>query len=441
MGSTIKFFWFKKYNISFSSFSLLIVFLFFNFFLPIKAQVTAFSQEENISLEEIIAQMKEVHQPSDDLHFRINLNQFLVETQVIPSGKTLSELMREHQVSPGQLDSLMQASKSVFNLNKIRAGKTLWFLKNKRTKVLDYLIYEINDLDYAVFILKDGKYSALLDRHTVHLEQDIFSAKISKGGSIAQVIQKQFPHPEIAKDFEQNFANIYSWSIDLFRIQPGDFFKIIYTKRIVRDKVVGIERINATYFKHLNRDHYAFYFPFGQSQDFFDENGNSMKRFFLSAPIQYSRISSGFSHQRLHPVQKVVKAHLGTDYAAPKGTPIWTTADGIITEAGYKENNGLYVKVHHNKTYQTQYLHMSRIAPHIRVGARVKQGEVIGYVGSTGLASGPHVCYRFWKNGQQVDPKKERFTAHTPNNVGKDTLFIQLKNLFIERLDALPEPI
>jgi murein DD-endopeptidase MepM/ murein hydrolase activator NlpD len=296
-------------------------------------------------------------------------------------------------------------------------------------------------LDYIVFILKDQRYSAIADRHLVVLEQDFFTAKIQKGSSISESIKSNFPYPHLARDIKHLFATIYSWSVDFFRIQPNDYLKVIYTKKIVKGKVVGIERINAAFFNHMNRGYYAFYFPIRQSQDFYDEAGNSLKRFFLSAPIQYTRISSNFSMRRLHPVQKVWKGHFGTDYAAPVGTPIWTTADGVVSEANYTAGNGLYVKVRHNKTYQTQYLHMSKIARNIRPGVRVKQGEIIGYVGSTGLATGPHVCYRFWKDGRQTDPRRERFSATTVLNVSKEPEFLEIKELFIDQLEKISDPL
>jgi murein DD-endopeptidase MepM/ murein hydrolase activator NlpD len=227
-------------------------------------------------------------------------------------------------------------------------------------------------------------------------------------------------------------SNIYAWTIDFFRIQKGDKFKVYYEERFVEDEFVGIGRIWAAKFTHQSEDFYAFYFKeegvnFG---DYFDEQNKNLRKAFLRAPLNFSRISSKYSKRRKHPVTGRVKAHLGTDYAAPTGTPILSTANGTITTASYTRNNGNYVKIRHNSTYSTQYLHMSKIKSGIRKGVHVKQGSIIGYVGSTGLATGPHVCYRFWKNGRQVDPYKEKLPASEPMKqsskapfqLGKDSL-------------------
>src|SRR5690606_8324805 len=173
-------------------------------------------------------------------------------------------------------------------------------------------------------------------------------------------------------------------------------------------------RIISAAFSHNGKEFQAYYFkPDDHSEGgYYDENGNSLKRSFLKAPLKFVRISSRYSKRRLHPVQKVWKAHLGTDFAAPTGTPIVSTGDGVVVESQFTRSNGNYVKVKHNNTYTTQYLHMSRRA--VKRGQRVKQGEVIGYVGSTGLATGPHVCYRFWKNGKQVDPLRLNIKMAAP---------------------------
>jgi murein DD-endopeptidase MepM/ murein hydrolase activator NlpD len=194
-----------------------------------------------------------------------------------------------------------------------------------------------------------------------------------------------------------------------------------------------VEKIHAAVYKHAGSQFYSFYYP-TKDMNYFDEKGFGLRKFFLSAPLKFSRISSRFTGNRFHPVQKIWKAHLGTDYAAPVGTPIWATADGIVVEATYNPNNGNYVKIRHNNTYQTQYLHMSRIAQGMHAGVRIRQGQIIGYVGSTGLASGPHVCYRFWKNGSQIDPNRERSFIKSDVNVGKDPKFSALRDSLMQLL-------
>jgi len=180
----------------------------------------------------------------------------------------------------------------------------------------------------------------------------------------------------------------------------------------VNDKPAGMPRIVASEFMHRGRNFPAFAFDQGEGLDYFDETGASLRKAFLKAPVSFSRISSRFNKRRFHPVLKKVKAHLGTDYAAPRGTEIVAVGDGVVTKASYTKGNGKYVKIRHNGTYTTQYLHMSR--RNVKEGQAVRQGDVIGYVGSTGLATGPHVCFRFWKNGRQVDHLKEDFPPSTP---------------------------
>jgi murein DD-endopeptidase MepM/ murein hydrolase activator NlpD len=213
-----------------------------------------------------------------------------------------------------------------------------------------------------------------------------------------------------------SLVEVYAWTIDFFRLQKGDAFSVIYEEEYVDDTTyVGLKRIIGANLTHMGNDFYAF--PYENElgfNDYYDEEGRSLRKTFLRAPLNFTRISSRYSGNRFHPVQKRWKAHLGTDYAAPTGTPIMSTADGVIIAATYTSANGNYVKVRHNSTYTTQYLHMSKIKPGIKNGVRVKQGDVIGYVGSTGLATGPHVCYRFWVNGKQVDPYKQKLPDAKP---------------------------
>jgi murein DD-endopeptidase MepM/ murein hydrolase activator NlpD len=234
--------------------------------------------------------------------------------------------------------------------------------------------------------------------------------------------------------------DIFGWVVDFQRLQKGDKFKLIYQENQVEGVSIGIKQIDGIYFEHFGNDYYAFPFDQGDGVDFFDENGKSLRKALLKYPIEFTRISSRFNLNRFHPVQKRWKAHLGTDFAAPRGTPIRSVGDGIVLEAQYKSNNGNYVKIKHNSTYTTQYLHMSKIASGVRAGTRVRQGETIGYVGSTGLATGPHLCYRFWKNGRQVDALRADLPASQP--VKKDRLesFETIKQQLTEKLHAIPFP-
>jgi murein DD-endopeptidase MepM/ murein hydrolase activator NlpD len=245
-------------------------------------------------------------------------------------------------------------------------------------------------------------------------------------GVINSSLYETLAENDISPALAVRMADIFAWSVDFYRIQKGDKFKVIYEEDFVQGESVGIGHIHAVVFNSGGKDFYALYYDKDGTGkgDYYDENGNSMKRMFLKAPVKFSRISSRFNLKRFHPVTKSVKAHLGTDYAAPYGTPILATADGVVEDARFKQYNGNYVKIRHSGQYKTQYLHMSKIAKGIRPGSRVKQGDVIGYVGSTGLATGPHVCYRFWKDGKQVDPLKQKLTFEEPLPAKYKTAFL-----------------
>jgi len=208
--------------------------------------------------------------------------------------------------------------------------------------------------------------------------------------------------PELAIKLSQIFA----WQIDFYHLQKGDSFKVIYDELYVDDKFFAIGTIKAAHFTHRGKDFYAIPFTQDSVSQYFYENGNSLRKAFLKAPLEFSRISSRYSKSRLHPVIKTRRPHLGVDYAAPVGTPIRTTGDGIVLEAGYNKGAGKFIKIRHNSVYTTMYLHLSRYATRIKKGTKVQQGQVIGYVGSTGLSTGPHLDYRFFVNGNPVDPLK-----------------------------------
>ena len=229
-------------------------------------------------------------------------------------------------------------------------------------------------------------------------------------------LNKSFETYAMTASLADAIEGVFAWSIDFFKLQAGDRFAVFYDEKSVDSVAYSIDKINYVWFEHAGQGIYAFYFKdsTGTVEGYYDEKGREMKRPFLMSPVKFARISSSFNRNRLHPIYKTRRAHLGTDYAAPTGTPILATADGNITKASRSRGNGIYVKIRHNSTYETQYLHMSKIATGIRPGIRVKQGQVIGYVGSTGAATGPHVCYRFWKNGKQINHRAEKFPKSEP---------------------------
>ena len=260
-------------------------------------------------------------------------------------------------------------------------------------------------MDYAVFPL-DSPYGVKLG--TLPTDTVIERAK----GIIKEALYLDLERSGAPTSLALSMASVYAWTVDFSRLQKGDAFDIIYERTYVAGKPTGMPRVVACHFEHRGQSLPAYRFDQGEGMDYFDSEGQSLRKAFLKAPVEFSRISSRYNLKRFHPVLNKMKAHYGTDYAAPSGTPIIAVGDGVVTKSAYTSGNGKYVKIRHNETYETQYLHMSRRAVH--VGERVRQGQTIGYVGSTGLATGPHVCFRFWKNGKQVDHLREAFPPSTP---------------------------
>ena len=351
----------------------------------------------------------------------------------LESGQTLGAVLYLNHIDHVRIDQIVRASKGIFDFRKAKAGKKFTVLcSNDSIEKAQYFIYEMSNIDYVVFDIRDS-IKVFLGKKEVEVKNREASGKIESSLWNSLVENKMSPA------LVMELSSIYAWTIDFFRIQKGDYFKVVYEEKYVEGEFIGIGRVYAALFNHANEDFYAFYFEEEENYgDYFDDEGAALRKAFLRAPLNYSRISSSFSKRRKHPVTGRIKAHLGTDYAAPTGTPILSTANGTVTEARYKRNNGNYVKVRHNSTYSTQYLHMSKIKSGIRPGVYVKQGEVIGYVGSTGLATGPHVCYRFWKNGRQVDPYKQKLPPSKP--VKKENLeaYSMLKDSMMNIIQSVP---
>jgi murein DD-endopeptidase MepM/ murein hydrolase activator NlpD len=224
------------------------------------------------------------------------------------------------------------------------------------------------------------------------------------------------------------------WSVDFYHLAPGDKFKVIYEEKRAGGEVLGIGRLQAVYFKTNGKEHFAFRINDVEKPGFYDEAGRPVQKTFLKCPVKYERITSYYNPARLHPITKTVQPHFGTDFAAPPNSPIFAVADGAVEAATFNKFNGNYVKLRHDLTYETQYLHMVRIEDGIRPGVPVKQGQIIGYVGQTGLATGPHVCFRFWKNGAQVDPREEPENKPFLMSLKDQERFVERKNTLSQQL-------
>ena len=340
--------------------------------------------------------------------FGIIVNDLNVVKDTIKPGDSFGGIMDAHGITRGKVFEISSKIKDSFNVAKLNAGKAYTILKSKDSlQKPKTFIYQSSKVDYTVVHLEDSIYAENKKKKVITKRRKMSGVIES---SLSQAIEDAHTSPYLT----HLLSGIYQWSIDFFKIQKGDRFKVIFNEQYLEDGTfVGIKNVEASVFEHEGEPFYAFEYDVKETKSveksFFDEKAKSLQSFFLKAPLQFSRISSRYSGRRFHPVQKRWKAHRGTDYAAPRGTPIWSTANGTVIKAGYTKGNGKYVKVKHNKTYSTQYLHMSKIL--VKKGQQVKQGQVIGKVGSTGLATGPHVCYRFWVNGKQVDPYRQKLPS------------------------------
>ncbi len=364
------------------------------------------------------------------IEYGIVTDSFQLTKGVIKPGQVIGEILYLNHIDHLEIDKIVKASNGVFDVRRAKAGRpyTIFCTKDSNA-VAKCFVYEESATNYVVFDLRDS-INVYRGKKEVKVKLKTSSGEITS--SLWDAIMDNNMSPALVMEL----SNIYAWTIDFFRIQKGDKFTVYYEERFVEDEFVGIGRIWASKFTHQSENFYAFYFKeegenFG---DYFDEKNKTLRKAFLRAPLNFSRISSKYSKRRKHPVTGRIKAHLGTDYAAPKGTPILSTANGKIITASYTRNNGNYVKIRHNSTYSTQYLHMSKIKSAIRKGVYVKQGDVIGYVGSTGLATGPHVCYRFWKNGRQVNPYKEKLPPSEPMKQSSKAPFQLVKDSLIQYL-------
>ncbi|AJH13394.1 M23 family metallopeptidase [Myroides profundi] len=361
-------------------------------------EITIETQPEQEHVEEIVGEL-----------YGFDLKDYILVEDTIRSGDNIGKIFGDNNIGSTEVHNIVTQVKDTFNVRNIRVGQPYALVKyRKEQEKLAAFIYHPNISGYQVIDLRDSV-SAYTITYPVTIKRRTVASKIE--GSLSLSLGKEGVDQSLATKMSQIFA----WSIDFFKLQPEDRFAFTIEEKYINDTIyLGVSKIDAAYFRYRGKDLYSF--PYkrqdSKSTEYFDEEGRPMKSMFLKAPLKFFRITSKYSKNRFHPVQKKWKSHNGTDYAAPTGTPIMTTASGVVERAGYTAGNGNFVKVKHNGTYSTQYLHMSKIL--VKVGQRVDQGQTIGLVGSTGLATGPHVCYRFWKNGVQVDPLSQSLPNSVP---------------------------
>lgn len=346
-------------------------------------------------------------------------------------NETLSDIFMNLGIPASNIFNIVNKSRDVLDVRKIVAGNLYHaYINDDSLNTLVYFVYEKSPRQFVVFDFKDSI-------NVYDSEKEVLIKENQKSAVIDHSLYVSLMESDASPELAIKLSQIFAWQIDFYRIQKGDNFKVIYEELFIGDQFYGVGKINAAYFHHQGKDFYAIPFIQDSVLQYFDEEGNSLRKAFLKAPLEFGRISSRYSKSRLHPVLKTRRPHLGVDYAAPTGTPIRSTGDGVIVSVGYNSGAGRYIKIKHNSVYTTMYLHMSKYAKGMKKGVSVKQGQVIGYVGSTGLATGPHVDYRFYVNGSAVNPLKVELPPSHPIKTDLRSAYEVQRDSLIKRLNLI----
>ena len=361
------------------------------------------------------------------------LNNYHVVKDTVNSGDSFGTILEKNNLFYPQIYNIVQKAKQVYDVRKINIGKPYTILFSKDSlRTPELFIYQPNPIEYILVSLNDSLWAEKKAKAVKLVE---FEAEGTITSSLSETMEEKKLSPLLSNELSE----IYAWTIDFFRLEKGDNFKIIYTGKYVDDSIyVGLNRIHSAYFEHRKKPFYAIEFETDPKRgifEYFDEKGKNLRRAFLRSPVQFSRISSRYNLRRKIAYYGRVRPHLGTDFAAPVGTEIRATASGTVVKSGYTRGNGNYVTIKHNATYSTQYLHMKKRG--VKRGQFVRQGDYIGTVGMTGNTSGPHVCYRFWKNGRQVDPLKTKLPEANPISKNLKDKYLTYMKPVKQQLDSI----
>jgi murein DD-endopeptidase MepM/ murein hydrolase activator NlpD len=369
---------------------------------------------------------------AENYEYGIRVDSLRVEKGFVRKNQSLSDILSYYNIPRETIHQAANLSRTVFDVRKIRAGNpyTVLWSRDSLPQLL-YFVYEEDAVSYITYQMSEplkvsrGAKPLSVDTVTTSgvIESSLWNALVDNGDD-----------PNLANELSE----VYAWTIDFFGIQEGDYYKVLYQKLSVEGRPVGIGKVLSACFHHGGKDLYAFRFEKGGEVGYYDEKAENLQRAFLKAPLRFKRISSGFSHGRMHPILKIRRPHLGVDYAADYGTPVQTIGDGTVIDKGWdKKGGGNYIKVKHNGTYTTLYMHLQGFAKGIRSGSRVQQGDVIGYVGSTGLSTGPHLDFRVFRNGSAIDPLKMESPPSEPVAREHQQEYFLLVNSWKGALDSL----
>ncbi len=330
--------------------------------------------------------------------FGIEIDNLKIKEDNVRRGDTFTRILERQGMDRSEAHNLSQEIRSDFNVRRIVIGRTIRFYHHEENADIKHIIYPNSRLNYTHIDLSQEE--PIVENTTREPETRIRYAEGNINSSLYHALQSSGHNTDLA----YRLSRVFAWQLDFHRIRQGDEFRIVYEERLLDGEHIGIGDIKVAQINHRNSNYFAFRYEDGGDEYYYDEEGNSLRRSYKKAPVQYSRITSRFTDNRYHPVLGRNMPHHGVDYAAPTGTPVYAVGDGTITQAHYDQNNGNFVRIRHNSVHESGYLHLNGFASGIQSGVEVEQGDVIGYVGSTGLATGPHVCYRFWENGSPVNP-------------------------------------
>jgi len=363
-----------------------------------------------------------------------NKDQYIFQEKKIKSGDTFGDILEDVGVDYPEIFEALQTTKGNVDFKKLQIGKpyTLIFSKDS-LKTLKAFVYHPTVEGYSFIQLKDSVFGKTIVKPKTYKEREAAGVI---DNSLYVTLDEQNMNPLLT----YYLSDIYAWTIDFFRLEKGDRFKVIYTESFVDDTIsVGISRVKAAYFLHRGKEQYAFEYETDSIKgivEYLDQDAKNLRRAFLQSPIKFGGISSRYNlRRRIAYYGNRIRPHKGTDFAAPVGSAILSTANGTVVKSSYTRANGRYVTVKHNNTYSTQYLHMRK--SNVRVGQQIEQGDVIGWVGMTGNTSGPHVCYRFWKNGLQVDPFKQKLPEAKPISESLKKQYFRDISLTRNKLDSI----
>ena len=335
------------------------------------------------------------------IKYGVDVTDLIESENTISPGHSLSNILLSSGADANSINNLNLIPDSILNPQKINAGnKYTIYNVNDSAHTLRYFVYHKSKQDFVVLeFLEDTIIASIFSKPAI-------SKKRVSGAVITSSLWNAISDSELDINLALKLSDIYAWSIDFFGLQKMDSFIVYYSELYIDNEPIGIDSIYSAIFYHANHPYYAIYFEKEDIKGYWDLEGNSLRKAFLKAPLSFSRISSHFTYARKHPIYKTVRPHTGVDYAAPAGTPVMSIGDGVVIAKGYKGGGGNTIKIRHNSVYTTAYLHLSKFASNIKEGTHVSQGQVIGYVGSTGSSTGPHLDFRVWKNGEPINPLK-----------------------------------